>query len=94
MIISKKFKKWSRYFLKWDSFCNDKKITKELGALKFVQMFKDINKIVIGIKVLPLCIMKLCPTNSGMIVEFRDQVFIGVFLGLSLSLSTCFNKLG
>ncbi len=48
--ISKKFKKWSRHFLKWDSFCNDKKITKELGALKFVQMFKDINKIIIGIK--------------------------------------------
>ena len=33
-------------------------------------------------------------TNSGMIVEFLDHVFIGVFLVWSLSLSTFFNKLG
>jgi hypothetical protein len=42
----------------------------------------------------PLWIIKLCPTKSGIIVEFLDQVLIGFLLGVALILSIFFNKLG
>jgi hypothetical protein len=32
-----------------------------------------------GLKTLPLCTVKVRPTNSGVIIERRDQVLIGVF---------------
>ena len=43
------------------------------------------SEIVIGIKDFPLWIIKLCPTKSGIIVEFLDQVFIGFLFGESFS---------
>ena len=46
--IDNKFKKWKKYFKKWDDFCIENSISKEFGALKFVQS-KNIDKLVIGI---------------------------------------------
>jgi len=46
--IDNKFKKWKKYFKKWDNFCSNNSISKEFGALKFVQS-KNIDKLVIGI---------------------------------------------
>ena len=38
-------------------------------------------------------VRKLTPTKSGIIVDFLDQVLIGIFLGSVLYLSTFFIKL-
>ena len=47
----------------------------------------------VGINFLPLLIKKLTPTKSGIIVDFLDHVFIGIFLGSALYLSTFFMRL-
>src|SRR4051794_4760243 len=41
---------------------------------------------------LPLCTSNVCPTNSGMIVQARAQVFSGCLARFSLSLETLRNS--
>src|SRR5688500_797419 len=41
---------------------------------------------------LPLCTSNVCPTNSGMIVQARAQVFRGCLARFSLSLETLRNS--
>src|SRR6267378_826215 len=40
-----------------------------------------------GLKILPLCTVKVRPTKSGVIIERRDQVLIGVLDFVSLALT-------
>src|SRR5258707_11582 len=39
-----------------------------------------------GLNTLPLCTLNVCPTNSGVIMERRDQVLIGFFDPTAFSL--------
>src|SRR6185295_14426414 len=39
-----------------------------------------------GLKILPLCTLNVSPTKSGVIIERRDHVLIGVFDFVSLAL--------
>lgn len=41
----------------------------------------------VGINVLPLWTWKVCPTKSGVMVDFRDHVLIGFFIPLLFKLS-------
>src|SRR5882762_3780337 len=41
---------------------------------------------------LPLCTSNVCPTNSGMIVQARAQVFMGCLARFSFSLETLRNS--
>jgi len=47
--IPKYFQKWKVNFIKWNKFCTNLKISKNLAALKFVISQKKIDKIVLGI---------------------------------------------
>jgi len=47
--IPKFFKKWKAVFTRWNNFCKNAKISKNLAALRFVASFKEIDKIVLGI---------------------------------------------
>jgi aryl-alcohol dehydrogenase-like predicted oxidoreductase len=45
--IPKYFKKWKAAFTRWNNFCKNAKISKNLAALKFVASCKEIDKIVL-----------------------------------------------
>src|SRR5438876_6987545 len=44
-----------------------------------------------ALKILPLCTLKVMPTKSGVIIERRDQVLIGVLdlVSLALTIFSC-----
>ena len=47
-IRPKYFKKWNKYFNEWFNWCDKNSIEPSIGALRFVQSFKEIDKIIIG----------------------------------------------